>query len=193
MLYQSHLFFSKITYDNMLCNNHIKLSKSGFKYGNIKPDLLMNFKVIPHNFLYSAGFIIEQINLLIDETDSLDYLESSDFAIKLGVIDHYVSDFFCMPHNKGFVKISFLAHVIYEKRLDSICKQIKKRKLKKYLYKNMVNVDGNISDILQMRYDIYNKEEYSVLNDILFAIESSILVNNFVIKACISKINSHAA
>lgn len=193
MLYTSHLFFSKIIYENMLYDNHIKLNKSGFKYGNIKPDLLMNFKVIPHNYLYSADFVIEEINSLINNANSLKYLQSSDFAVKLGVIDHYVSDFFCMPHNKNLIKISFFAHFNYERKLDAICKYIKLRKLKRYLNNNMGNIDGNISDILQMRYEVYNHEEFSLINDILFAIGTCILVNNFIIKACISKVNSSAA
>jgi len=195
MLYNTHLFFSNITYDNIRCGYCVKIKKLGFKYGNIKPDLMMNFKNTPHNYYSSADYIISEIYSLIEETPRLKDLQSNDFAVKLGIIDHYIADFFCMPHNKNLVKKNIVAHFIYEQKINAICKKIRIRKLRKHLTSNGIglNIDDNISEILSSMYENYKRETFSAFNDILFAIQTSIIVNNYVVKSCISKIKSNAA
>ena len=195
MLYSTHLFFSKIIYENMLCGNCVKIKKVSFKYGNIKPDLMLNFKEIPHNYASSANYIVSQINFLIGETKSLKELLSKEFAVKLGIIDHYVADFFCMPHNKNLIKKNIIAHYIYERKIDAICKQIKICKLKEYIYTNgiVLRTDICISDFINSRYDNYKKKSFSAINDVLFAIQTCISVNNYVIETCMSNFNSIAA
>ncbi|MGE5329134.1 MAG: zinc dependent phospholipase C family protein [Deltaproteobacteria bacterium] len=195
MLYKTHLFFSKITYDNMLCENRVKINKLGFKYGNIKPDIIMNFKDIPHNYFSSAEYINSEINALIEKTICMKDLHSNDFAVNLGVINHYIADFFCMPHNKNLVNKSIVSHFIYERKLDTICKKIKIYKLKKYLNSNTLtlNPKDNISEVLHLIYHSYKQKKFSATNDIFYAIYTCIIVNNYIVKACLSKIKFKAA
>jgi len=195
MLYSTHLFFSKVTYENMLNLNCVKIKKINFKYGNIKPDLMLNFKNTPHNYLSSSNYIISEIESLIENTLSIKDLQSKDFAVKLGIVDHYIADFFCMPHNKNLVKKSLIAHLIYEKRIDNICRKIKIRKLKKYLCDNelVISSENCVSEFIHSRYNNYKNEAFSVTNDILYAIQTCTIVNNYIIKSCMSKINFVAA
>jgi len=195
MLYSTHLFFSKIFYENMLYANCVKIKKINFKFGNIKPDLMLNFKDIPHNYCSSSRYIISEIESLIEGTLRIEDLQSKDFAVRLGIIDHYISDFFCMPHNRNLVKKSLISHLVYEKRIDSICKKINICMLKKFLYDKELEIgpENSVSEFFHLRYNNYRNEAFSVTNDILYAIQTCTIVNNYIIKSCIKKISLAAA
>lgn len=195
MLYNTHLFFSKVIYLNLLYKNGVRVRKFSFNYGSIKPDLIMNFKKIPHNYISSVDYIIDEINNLIEDTSTRKELRKKEFAVRLGIINHYVADFFCMPHNKNLVKKNFISHIIYEKEIGMICKKINVQKLLKFLNDNQIKISSEESVIafIHSRYKSYEKHNFSPSNDIIYAIQTCAAVDNYIIQACLAKIKDIAA
>ena len=48
-----------------------------------------------------------------------------EFSRKLGMIMHYISDYFCRAHNTEYYRKNIVAHLKYEKRLAKVMKKIK--------------------------------------------------------------------
>ncbi|KJS47330.1 MAG: hypothetical protein VR66_20225 [Peptococcaceae bacterium BRH_c23] len=78
----------------------IKMDAFSFMYGNIKPDLKASSVKIPH-FKHTA------MNLVQAEIEKLTTLRlneprrwSKQLSERIGVITHYLSDFFCYAHTE---------------------------------------------------------------------------------------------
>lgn len=88
----------------------IKLNKTAFLYGSIKPDL--HKKDFPHEMKYAKEFLHKEIiNLAL--SDSMSNQKSWEFSERLGVIMHYLADFFCHAHTDLY-EGSLIKHTIYE-------------------------------------------------------------------------------
>ena len=90
----------------------IKLNKTAFLYGNIKPDL--NKKVFPHELKYAKDFLYKEI-INLSLSDSIDKQKSWEFSERLGVVMHYLADFFCHAHTDLY-EGGIIKHSIYEFR-----------------------------------------------------------------------------
>ena len=99
----------------------IKLDKVGFMLGNIKPDFAPRLVKIPHYRDDAIHFVKSEIKALlnyqiIEHTKCTRY-----FSQRLGVILHYLSDFFCYAHSKNF-KGNMFNHYLYEIGLSNYFK-----------------------------------------------------------------------
>ena len=120
---RSHIIMGNLLYDCLLKTSNVPLKRSLFVFGNIRPDIYPGIWSAGHTKDNFLGFIksefeqISKINLARSEEDALSY------SLRLGVICHYMTDFFCYPHNADFGK-GVVAHYIYEKKL---CHYLHKR------------------------------------------------------------------
>lgn len=95
----------------------IKLDTFSFSYGNIKPDILISWNNIPHIKSCRMEFIqAKLIELTALRLESKNWLKL--LSEKLGVITHFLSDFFCFAHSDLF-KEHTNSHLIYEFQLLS--------------------------------------------------------------------------
>ena len=82
-----------------------RISRTLFLFGNVFPDLIQSYIWCRHEFQHSRKFIEKKINTLNKRTRL--------YSFHLGVLTHYICDYFCFPHStvydKGLVK-----HIIYE-------------------------------------------------------------------------------
>jgi len=83
------------------------VNKSLFLLGNIFPDLCFSFIWCRHEHRYSRDYVRQKIELL-KKRPSL-------FSFHLGVLTHYICDFFCYPHSFAYDK-RLVHHIIYEIR-----------------------------------------------------------------------------
>ncbi|AQR93166.1 zinc dependent phospholipase C family protein [Clostridium saccharoperbutylacetonicum] len=124
----------KIMAENIIKRANTKsiylLNDKRFIWGNIKPDCAPKYKFKKHYFDESIEMIIDKIIYLSSLTleDVYFDLTVGKFSEELGVICHFLCDFFCAPHyyrwefkNTKAVK----KHMAYENRLAKIAKEFK--------------------------------------------------------------------
>lgn len=171
-------------------NFHVKLNTISFMTGNIKPDLSSRYINIPHLKKESEGFVREEIQNLL-KTKIYEYENCSrDFSEKLGIITHYLSDFFCYAHSEYFTG-SMFEHYIYEMHLTifnlkNLKLQTHFRHEKNSLIKNNVSSLCGHLDELHKRYLCECREEY-LSADIPFALKACTSICFSVISACMAR------
>lgn len=96
-------------------NDHIPHRKA-FLLGNILPDILINFRMVSHNLPVSMEYVKKRI-ALIDKNSKPSMLKS----LRLGIINHFLTDSCCVPHKDSFFG-GFFKHWGHEIRLNKIAK-----------------------------------------------------------------------
>ena len=135
MILNTHLTISNALIENLDSSKSFFISEKNFIYGNIKPDMTSKYVLHKHYLKESFDMIIGKIKSLCKL--SLDFIEKyfsiSKFSQELGVICHFLCDFFCVPHSQRWeFSHSFKKHVIYEKEyFQSIAKDTNFKTLEK--------------------------------------------------------------
>ncbi|MCG8502612.1 MAG: zinc dependent phospholipase C family protein [Firmicutes bacterium] len=123
MLIQTHRLISKVICSAIQEKLHIQLDMKGFKYGSIKPDINHILSSVPHYKKETQGFVYHMINDLQNRLIPKMGKELRDFSIDLGIVTHYLADYFCMAHNHPKYH-NILNHVFYEYTLDRRIRKI---------------------------------------------------------------------
>lgn len=89
---------------------------SAFRYGNLKPDLTGTYLTKRHYPSIMYDEVMEKIRRFVD-IYTIEQVNGRDLSVDLGEICHYLTDFFCYPHNDDIYDHNLLAHYIYEKRI----------------------------------------------------------------------------
>ena len=159
-------------------NYGIKLNRKHFLFGNIKPDLVRKFKALRHSIHDSLDYVLDEMARHENERHNV-----KNPSVHLGMINHYLSDFFCSKHyfrnhNEGLIK-----HLRYEGRLH---KAIKKMDAGGFLALpesgTESHIRGSFPDILrELEYE-YIKRTPSIENDILFALCAPLIACRFLFR-----------
>lgn len=166
MILNTHLTISKALIENLDSNKSFFLSEKNFIYGNIKPDMTSKYVLHKHYLTESFNMIINKIKSLCKL--SLDFIEKnfsvSKFSQELGVICHFLCDFFCVPHSQRWeFSHSFKKHVIYEKDLQIVTKETDFSKLERDSI-HQIGVEAFFNKL----YKEYAKKE-DFRNDLFFS------------------------
>ena len=78
-----------------------------FYFGNLYPDLIHSYLWCRHEFRHSREYIRKKIEKLKKQTFF--------FSFHLGILAHYICDYFCYPHSGVYDKGLF-HHILYELR-----------------------------------------------------------------------------
>jgi len=101
------------TYLKDYCDIHLDFDE--FIKGNIVPDFKKTCVIHPHFMRFSHKYIQHEIEAL--SRKALRSKEvTGEYSLKLGIICHYYTDFFCYAHGKGY-KQAIINHKMYEARL----------------------------------------------------------------------------
>lgn len=122
MFVQSHLLISEFLLQD-LADSGIQIAQKPtpfssiatihpkrFRFGNIQPDLANLFIHYSHRISSASGYVVNLMNKLL-VMDPV--AESSEFSQILGVICHYLTDFFTYAHNDHF-QGGIFKHLAYE-------------------------------------------------------------------------------
>ena len=166
MILNTHLTISNALIENLDSSKSFFISEKNFIYGNIKPDMTSKYVLHKHYLKESFDMIIGKIKSLCKL--SLDFIEKyfsiSKFSQELGVICHFLCDFFCVPHSQRWeFSHSFKKHVIYEKDLQSIAKDTNFKTLEKTSIHNI-----GVEEFFNKLYKEYVKKE-DFENDLFFS------------------------
>ncbi|MGM9533082.1 zinc dependent phospholipase C family protein [Intestinibacter sp.] len=166
MILNTHLTISQALIENLDPAKSFFLSEKNFIYGNIKPDMTSKYVLHKHYLKESFDMIINKIKSLCKL--SLDFIEKyfsvSKFSQELGVICHFLCDFFCVPHSQRWeFSHSFKKHVIYERDLQIVTKETDFSKLERDPIHNI-----GVEEFFNRLYRQYVKGE-DFKNDLFFS------------------------
>ena len=134
----SHLKIGKILYESLTEDARGLLSYRAFLWGNISPDFSVRLLTCPHYIENYSRFLKEELAFLFDGGDAASAVwadtygeewhanvllthdsdaQNPDLSVRLGVVCHFLTDFFCFAHTKGFTG-TMREHIRYEKELD---------------------------------------------------------------------------
>ena len=125
MFVNTHTLIAKSIVNNIDENKHFFLNENHFIYGNIKPDISSKYVLNKHYLEESFDMVMEKIKNLCQLTlSSLEkYFSISKLSQELGVVCHFLCDFFTAPHSERWeFSHSMNKHVTYEKELASYAK-----------------------------------------------------------------------
>ncbi|AIY80523.1 zinc dependent phospholipase C family protein [Clostridium botulinum 202F] len=151
-----------------------------FIWGNIKPDCVLKYKMIKHYFIESIDIIIKKIEKLcsLSLQDVYYKISVNKFSEELGVVCHFMCDYFCAPHyyrwefkNTSQVK----NHVMYEKDLAKIAKGFNSN--------GIITSNIDVNNIKEFIYDLQNQYEGSMdfKNDLTYAYYACDSIVNMVL------------
>jgi len=116
LLPRTHRQIGKLVFTIIRKGFYIKLKRIALEYGSIKPDILPSMKSIPHTKDFSFHVVKELIFDIFDKPAPLTKRELRRFSIELGVLLHFISDYFCHVHNNGMCE-PLRKHYSYERKL----------------------------------------------------------------------------
>lgn len=108
-------------------NIQYDLNRSTFYWANMKPDFIPELAKRKHYIEESFDFVVDKVVALINTPAHhlLDNQKQKKIEIEMGVICHFVTDFFCVPHNQRWeFKDYMIPHVKYEAILDNKVKTL---------------------------------------------------------------------
>lgn len=177
MLLTTHLKMALLIYENLDNDCKALLDLHAFRMGNIKPDFTKKLKSCPHTFEGSY----EKITALIELLKNYSEINPYEFSEVLGIINHFISDYFCMPHNPKLRGIGLIKHMLYEKRLANIYRKMIKGKDKRLDIDDFENID-DIDTYIKKSYNNYLLQTSSAVNDICYAVRTCTMVSRLLVK-----------
>ncbi|HWQ42005.1 MAG TPA: zinc dependent phospholipase C family protein, partial [Desulfosporosinus sp.] len=124
----------------------IKLDTFSFMYGNIKPDLETSSVKIPHFKHTTMELVQAEIENLTTLRLNKSKRCSKQLSERIGVITHYLSDFFCYAHNEYF-ESKHRSHLLYEFQLLYHF-QKNKKVVKGHSYIKPTDIQSSSNDII---------------------------------------------
>ncbi len=178
MIPQTHVIIAREIYQDVEKNLNIQLDKTQLIFGSIKPDIYSGLPKLKHFKPQSFDVICNEIQRISNSSfaDNRAYLAA--ISQKIGVITHYVADYFCIPHNDRITyKHHFWDHLKYERTLHKSFKDIASRK------KQSVNLLQGVDfteieqvkrylDDLHHRYEFKGESMQNDINSSLFAVKA---------------------
>lgn len=201
MLINTHFIISKVVLEKVENRKTFFINEKHFIYGNIKPDISSKYLLNKHYLNESLSMILDKIKNLSNLTlDSLNkYFPISRLSQELGVICHFLCDFFTTPHSERWRFTHSIdtinKHVSYEKGLNEFAKQIN-------FFDTNINlnhkIDTDIDEFFHNLYSEYKENCTSFENDLKFSLHAccevidhildSILINtakSYTLQSCI--------
>ena len=119
MFIGAHKTIAENVYTNLRWKHNILLSYNYFIWGNIAPDLKIDFINEKH---YQQYFYDKLKAAIIDMADTP--MTLAEFSYKAGIICHYLSDMFCYPHeqNWNYGGRNTIEHILFEEKQVEISK-----------------------------------------------------------------------
>ncbi|MTI46925.1 zinc dependent phospholipase C family protein [Sporosalibacterium faouarense] len=176
MIVFTHRLMAKVVLDSLENMFNIKLDKGSFTYGNIKPDIDKSSIKQSHTKPDALTFIIEQIDTI--ESQQNNDMTIKSLSLEIGIINHFLSDFFCSVHNNDITNIlDLFKHLKYEISLHRKFKKIKSNIKLETLCKDVPDIMfGNIIDTILAMEKEHLESVGNMEMDIYFALKASILM-----------------
>lgn len=170
----THLIIARIAYEYVLKKTNFQLDYQAFAYGNIKPDLDKSCINYGHTFEDSMDVINAYAEELIESKISV-----KEFSEALGVICHFVCDYFCLHHCREYWKKDPIAHGIYEVKLHARFLKLYSSGNIKISYK--CKPEKSLKDIVKKLLRKYNLKAKGMETDIVYALIATASICEFIV------------
>lgn len=142
----------------------IKHHKGAFYIGSVLPDCVPSFLVRKHTIEDSFNVLEKEIYKLVSHYNTKKGADGY-FYIHLGVITHYVSDYFTFPHNEAYDG-KLKDHCIYEEELKhEIRSYIKSPEAVRKRLGETVYSPEMILNFIKRMHQIYSETKSAVKRD----------------------------
>lgn len=156
----------------------LKRHKYSFYIGSLLPDCVPSFITKRHCIEDTFHDLKEEIEKITIYND-IDKGLNSYYFLKLGVITHFIADYFTYPHNSIY-EGNISAHCLYEKELKSVLKEYiniysndQGFSLMKDLKKGEVQFKKSVEEICKF---IKDKHEEYLKQDIVYKIDCEYII-----------------
>lgn len=184
MLYKTHIEIGENTLKTIEGRGRKLIDEKSFLKGNVLPDISPKYRLKKHGRKQFENIIKKKIAHLtgLNSYNVINQLGKEKFSIELGVICHFLCDFFSLPHDEewGFKESVTLKHVLYEKKLHRV---LSKKVIISDSYKILGN--SNYDDFLKKSLEKYRKL-YGYHKDLFFAMYLTNSVTRYILE-CIEK------
>nr|WP_314277877.1 zinc dependent phospholipase C family protein [uncultured Peptostreptococcus sp.] len=188
MMMKSHIIISKSLLENTDASKQFFFDRKNFIYGNIKPDIVPRYKIRKHYLDESYDMVKNKINFLSSlNLDNLEkYFTRASLSQEIGVICHFLTDFFCLAHSERWeFKHSMKIHIQYELNLNKVSMDYK---IKNDRQDNIDNFDV-FFDKLYSEYKSNGKYEE---NDLKYSAYICNTVINYILESILENtVKSH--
>lgn len=143
----------------------LKVHKNWFYFGSILPDCVPSFLVRRHSYEDSFPILEKEVKKLIGHYNPQKGI-TSYCSRRLGVITHYISDYFTFPHNNNYPG-GLAEHCSYEEDLKHALRRYvhsDEAKRARQMNGNFKTTDEILSFVRQM-HDEYMKIQSAVQRD----------------------------
>ena len=140
----------------------VKLKKYNLIYGSIKPDVSILFPKYPHYINDSLDSLCESVDMIIKSTHNQREVETRAFSRELGVVLHYMTDFFCMVHNdvNGKKHPTNYKHIAYEQSFQNKLKSFELDEVREKIANSFYDELKRINNTSLKSYIIYKHNKY---------------------------------
>ncbi|WFD09483.1 zinc dependent phospholipase C family protein [Tepidibacter hydrothermalis] len=182
MLVQSHNIIANHIHYNIKNHLNIDLNLKMLAYGAMKPDIAPRLAMKKHYKDQSFDFVLNEILKLIDNGLSENPISINRFSTKLGVISHFLSDFFCLPHhNREYYHDKLFEHLKYEKDLHKYFINFEGLSKVKSPYIERIDKD-NIKNFIEELHHMYTENKMGFENDVTSSINISSAVGIIIVE-----------
>ena len=168
MLPQSHAVISGLIYQDVQQALGVTLNKKQLTYGSIKPDIYSGIPKLKHFKPQSFVPICHQIAKIASTQTEGNHQAIERLSQKIGIVTHYVADYFSVPHNdRATYHHHILAHIKYETQLHHmfIHSMLERKFSLTNEYLDFSNVE-HVMNYLDELHLIYSSRSESYLNDL---------------------------
>ncbi|WCK57777.1 zinc dependent phospholipase C family protein (plasmid) [Aneurinibacillus sp. Ricciae_BoGa-3] len=156
---------------------HYELNMATFSWGSIKPDIVPSLALRKHEKEDSFSFLTERIVRLMKLHPHClqDERKRRHIESELGIICHFLTDFFCFTHTQRCpFKHGMFSHIRYESSLHKLAKQLPKIEpvpLPVLSGKSFVDIERFLQEALS-EYE----QKQNVKRDIMYAVSVCIRI-----------------
>lgn len=168
MVVGTHKIIANIVYKHLIKKLNFKLDWLTFVYGNIQPDIDRSYIDCDHTLEDSLQLINYNAGELIKSDVSI-----KEFSLGLGIICHFICDYFCLQHRIDFWKRDPIAHGVYETTLHASFLKLKSTGLN-LRYRCRPEKDVELM-VLKLRRK-YNSEPQGISTDINYSIIAAVSI-----------------
>ena len=141
-----------------------------FYIGSVLPDCLPSFIVRKHTMEDSFGVVEKELRKMVSHYNPREGLNRR-FFIHLGVITHYISDYFTFPHNQNFPG-NLKDHCIYEEELKKELRSyVREPGVERGRLSESVHTPEAILGFVQRMHQIYMRMQSGVKRDCEYILE----------------------
>lgn len=168
---ESHQLVAKAAHETLSRELGVKLDLKKLQKGSTIPDFHLFWRCFSHrkeHLLLDVLYQINHVSKLIRQKAPISYI-----SYKLGIISHFLSDFFTAAHN-FYTKSELPRHIRYEKELgDYIAKHVPNICQSCISYKNSYTAKTfDVAKYLEDLHAEYSRQEQSFETDMNYALDA---------------------